>query len=131
MNKRRISLGPSIAAQNATMDRLLRRMKVPQQQTEHVTFADACRGFAAMIRSGALKPEDHEMVAKKFTDAATLIEELTKRAYPTDASDPAYGAGFRAARELAADCVSKAREGERDGDFRSILYFINSLTPGS
>lgn len=54
---------------------------MPQQQTENVNFADQCRGFAAMIRSGALDPADHEMVAKKFTDAADLIDELTKRAF--------------------------------------------------
>lgn len=52
-----------------------------EQQTENVTFADQCRGFAAMIRSGAMKPEDREMVAKKFTEAADLIDELTKRAF--------------------------------------------------
>lgn len=80
-NRRRISLGPIIAAQDATMDRLLRRMKMPQQHTENVSFADQCRGFAAMIRSGAMKPEDYEMVAKQFAEAADLIDALTKRAF--------------------------------------------------
>ncbi len=50
--------------------------------SENITFADGCRGFASMIRSGALKPEDYEMVAKKFDAAADLIDALTKRAWP-------------------------------------------------
>lgn len=48
------------------------------EQAGNVTFADGCRGFAAMIRSGAMKPEDHEMVAKRLCDAADLIDKLTK-----------------------------------------------------
>ena len=78
---RRTSLGPSMVNQQKTMTRLLRRQKVIQQQTENVMFSDQCRGFAAMIRSGAMKPEDNDMVAKKFAEAADLIDELTKRAF--------------------------------------------------
>jgi hypothetical protein len=70
-----------MASQQRAMTRLLRRQKVIQQQTENVTFADQCRGFAAMIRSGAMTPEDGEMVAKKFSEAADLIDALTKKAF--------------------------------------------------
>lgn len=52
------------------------------QQAEPVSFADGCRGFAAMIRSGAMTDDDREMVARRFEQAAELIDELVKRAWP-------------------------------------------------
>lgn len=48
----------------------------------NTTFSDQCRGFAAMIRSGAMTPEDQEMVAAKFSEAADLIDSLTRLAFP-------------------------------------------------
>lgn len=55
---------------------------MPEQKTENTTFADGCRGFAAMIRSGAMTEQDHEMIARKFVEAADLIDKLTVRAFP-------------------------------------------------
>lgn len=51
-------------------------------QANPTSFADSLRGFAAMIRSGAMTADDHEMVAKKFVAAADLIDEMTKRYGP-------------------------------------------------
>jgi len=48
---------------------------------ENITFADGCRGFAAMIRAGALRPEDYEMAAARFDVAADLIDALTKKVW--------------------------------------------------
>lgn len=55
---------------------------MPVEKAGNTTFADGCRGFAAMVRSGAMKDEDREMVAKRFDDAADLIDKLTVRVWP-------------------------------------------------
>lgn len=45
------------------------------EQANPTSFADQCRGFASMIRSGAMGPDDHEMVAKKFEAAADALDQ--------------------------------------------------------